>query len=108
MSQQQAIEDYTAPLPVGCLARSTIVEITLAERIHHRAGPWAAIEGEDSRLLRVGDLEELLFTSEWAPLNGTPRTNSHLEAVDRQRQEACEEDAVHAVADELSDRTSSN
>ena len=106
MSEHQLVEDYTAPLPIGCLARSTIVEITLAERIHHRAGPWAAIEGEDSRLLRVGQLEELLFSSEWAPLNGTARANHHVEAIDRQRQ-ASDEDA-EVVTEDVSDRASTN
>ena len=68
-------EDHLVPLAIGTLHRETVAGTRLGAAIHRRSGPWVPIESDDSCLLRIGRLEELLFDSSWTVDDPRP----HLE-----------------------------
>ena len=50
LSESPALDE----LPIGRLCALTLLRVTTAEHVHHRAGPWTRCEEDDSRVVRIG------------------------------------------------------
>jgi hypothetical protein len=49
------------PLPVGRLHDRTLRLIAVAGRVHVRSGPWIPLEEDESRVVRITGVDDLLF-----------------------------------------------